>query len=549
MQIGDMNLCDFCFSPLDENGVCDKCNSDSQNDYGEVGLLLPGTNLLGKYIIGKALGRGGFGATYVAYSADLKKAVAVKEYFPINISYRTKGEEELKVISKEKLELFEQGANRFFEEAKTIAMFNSNPNIVSVYEFFHANGTVYYSMEYLKGTDLKKYIARKGGRLGEAETVEITLQLCNALNEIHNARVLHRDITPDNIFICDDGCVKLIDFGASKQVLSDLQAGFSAVLKQGFAPIEQYTKNGVQGVGTDIYALGATIYYMLTGTVPPDAVDREKNPEIQLNFNSVNSQFFVALISGCMRPNLEERYQSVLDLMDYLYSIRETFMLPDVSHNNILNYSNHQNGKQPKAKQKMSLPVFIISFGVAICIALISGIVWVINSIEQTDVPVIDDTSMVETQVSDDYLPGNVESVSNEETPKQPDNSSKQSGSSSNKGTANPPKVKPAEAKPAETKPAEQTPIIVRPAETKPAEAKPAETKPAETKPAGSKQVETKPAETKPAETKPAETKPAETKPSETKPADTKPAETKPAETNPVETKPAREDRNQSKEK
>ena len=205
MQIKDMNLCDFCFEPIEQGAICPKCGLSHETYQPDAGLLPPGTNLMGKYIVGKALGRGGFGATYMAYSSALGKAVAIKEYLPVSIAYRGKDEQHVAIISEDKADIFQKGSKRFFEEAKTISRFNKNENIVSVYEFFYANDTVYYSMEYLEGTDLKKYITAKGGKLSEAEVIGIAKNLCNALIVIHSTQTLHRDISPDNIFMCSNG--------------------------------------------------------------------------------------------------------------------------------------------------------------------------------------------------------------------------------------------------------------------------------------------------------------------------------------------------------
>ena len=147
MDYKGMSLCDFCFEPVVPGTVCAKCGLTHESYHAEAGLLMPGANLLGKYIIGRVLGRGGFGATYLAYSSERNKPVAIKEYFPTGIANRAKGEESVSIVSDDKKKVFDKGAKRFFEEAKTIARFNTNKHVVSVYEFFYANNTVYYSME------------------------------------------------------------------------------------------------------------------------------------------------------------------------------------------------------------------------------------------------------------------------------------------------------------------------------------------------------------------------------------------------------------------
>lgn len=319
MQFKDMNLCDFCFEPISPGSVCTKCGLTHEKYQAEAGLLMPGTNLLGKYIIGRVLGRGGFGATYLAYSSERNKVVAIKEYYPTGIANRAKGEEKISIVSADKRKVFEKGANRFFEEAKTMSRFNTNKNVVSVYEFFYANDTVYYSMEYLEGIDLKGYISKKGGKLSEAEAVTIMRCICDALVAVHSTQTLHRDISPDNIFICTNGDVKLIDFGAAKQVVSEhAEQNYSVVVKQGFAPAEQYNSKGRQGVWTDIYAVGASMYYAITGKVPTDAMDRVNNPDIVFDPGLNISPMFENIIKKCLQSKIEDRYQSAIELLGAL---------------------------------------------------------------------------------------------------------------------------------------------------------------------------------------------------------------------------------------
>lgn len=318
MEFKGMKLCDFCFAPIGEDNVCTKCGLTHENYHAEAGLLMPGANLLGKYIIGRVLGRGGFGATYLAYSSERDRVVAIKEYYPTGIATRAKNEEKISIISDDKRSIFEKGASRFFEEAKTMSRFNTNKNVVSVYEFFYANDTVYYSMEYLEGIDLKGYIAKKGGKLGEIEAIAIMKGVCDALVAVHSTQTLHRDISPDNIFICTNGAVKLIDFGAAKQVIGDAQQAYSIVVKQGFAPPEQYQRNGRQGVWTDIYAVGATMYYALTGLVPMDAMNRVEHPDIEFDPSLNISQYFKEIIVKCLQSKIDDRYQSALELLGAL---------------------------------------------------------------------------------------------------------------------------------------------------------------------------------------------------------------------------------------
>lgn len=329
MQVKGVNLCDFCFSPVEPGVVCPYCGQTHDTYRSEIGLLTPGTPLLGgKYVIGRVLGRGGFGVTYLAYSFEHNVPVAIKEYFPNGFATRAKGEVNISIVSDEKRETFGKGAKRFFEEAQTMARFNQNPNIVSVYEFFYDNGTVYYAMEYLDGIDLKGYIARNGGRISESEAIRIMKCICDALQAVHSTQTLHRDVAPDNIFMCNDGRIKLIDFGAAKQVIGNAQQVYSVVVKKGFAPLEQYNSTGHQGTWTDLYALGASIYYAVTGTFPPDAVSRTENPMIPFNPALGLSQGFINILGRCMEIPIYNRFQSALELRYALDHVYDSIPMP-----------------------------------------------------------------------------------------------------------------------------------------------------------------------------------------------------------------------------
>ena len=170
-------------------------------------------------------------------------------------------------------------------------------------------------MEFLDGIDLKQYVRQKGGKISESEAMYILSCLSDALMIVHSAEVLHRDISPDNIFICRDRNIKLIDFGAARQVLGEASKSLSVILKQGFAPLEQYQKHGKQGPWTDIYALGATIYYALTGQVVDDAMSRIEDASIDI---SGISPKLGKIIEKMLAVKISDRYQSVFELKNDL---------------------------------------------------------------------------------------------------------------------------------------------------------------------------------------------------------------------------------------
>ena len=312
LEINGKNLCEYCFSEIEENrDKCTHCSSEKNNS--KYPTALPeGTILAGRYVVGRVLGKGGFGITYLCYDTRENKTVAVKEYLPDHLTHRNTGETQVSTYSGETEEYFRTGAQKFFEEAKLVSNFNGNPNIISVYEFFYENNTTYFVMEYLDGVDLKTYIKQKGGKIPEGEALYIADKVIQALMIVHSTNILHRDISPDNIFICSDGKIKLIDFGAARQVMGEVSKSLSVVLKEGFAPIEQYQTRGKQGPWTDIYALGATLYYSLTGEVLDNAMTRMTD-DSQMHLESVSPKL-ADIITKMLEIKKEDRYQNAFEL-------------------------------------------------------------------------------------------------------------------------------------------------------------------------------------------------------------------------------------------
>ena len=275
MDYQNTRYCDKCFSQLQPEDVsCPVCGWDPSQPEPASSTLPTGTILLGKYAVGRVLGKGGFGVTYLAFDLLRAERVAIKEYMPDTLSYRMPGTTLISTYFGEKEQNFHLGAEKFYEEAHTLSRFSGNPNITRVQEFFYENNTAYFVMEYIQGSDLKAFIAQNGGRLSEHAVLALLWPLLGALEAVHAQGILHRDISPDNVFLTDGGVVKLLDFGSARQVLGEQSKSLSVVLKPGFAPVEQYQTHGRQGEWTDVYALAATAYYCLTGKVPESAMDR-----------------------------------------------------------------------------------------------------------------------------------------------------------------------------------------------------------------------------------------------------------------------------------
>ncbi len=320
IEIKGRKFCENCFSETAE-AVCSVCGYDSGSSADDPTLLAPRTVLLGKYVIGTVIGKGGFGVTYLAFDTASEKKVAIKEYFPYVAARRAVGSAAVTAASEDGRKAFELGAEKFYEEAKLISGFNGNPNIVEVYEYFYENDTVYLAMEYLYGQTLKEYI-RDVGILTAPQALYIAKSVGNALAAAHKSAVLHRDITPDNIILCSDGNVKLIDFGAARQVIAEYSQNFSVILKPGFAPPEQYKKKGNQGPWTDIYALGATLYFALTGDIPEDPMARfDDDDTFRDNQFGIDPELWSVILKATSLKN-EDRYKSAEEMLGNLNKIQ-----------------------------------------------------------------------------------------------------------------------------------------------------------------------------------------------------------------------------------
>ena len=276
------NLFDIVYSDKEESEVCPYCGYCEGTPPKELYHLYPGVGLYNnRYVIGTCIGFGGFGITYKAWDNVLETVVAVKEYYPTGLVQRVPGKPQVIIYTGESKEEYMQGLERFLDEAKNMAKFVDNPNIVHVDAFFEENNTAYLVMEYLPGMTLKSYLKSKGGRIGCEEVIPIADAVITALKEIHAGGIIHRDISPDNIMLCNDGRIKLLDFGAARFSDADQERTRSIILKPGFAPPEQYQAKSKQGQWTDIYALCATVYRAITGVLPDESVNRVIEDTVQ----------------------------------------------------------------------------------------------------------------------------------------------------------------------------------------------------------------------------------------------------------------------------
>ena len=279
--------------------------------------LAAGTVLSGKYLIGNAIGEGGFGITYLGFDQTLMLKVAVKEYFPTGYANRNNTvSNEVLLNYSGKEDLYKHGKDGFLSEARSIAAFSSESGVVDVRDYFTENNTAYIVMEYLEGVTLGSYVLDNGALLTD-RLLEMMLPLMRALEKMHRKNIIHRDIAPDNIMLLGNGGMKLTDFGAARYFSGEDNKSLSVVLKPGYAPYEQYSRKGVQGPWTDVYALCATIYRCITGTMPPDALDRVMGSELKKPSELgavIDPDTEAALMKG-LELYPKDRLQSVSELM------------------------------------------------------------------------------------------------------------------------------------------------------------------------------------------------------------------------------------------
>lgn len=282
--------------------------------------LKPGLVLQEKYLVGKVLGQGGFGITYLAWDLNLDLKLAIKEFYPVGLVTRIPGQNEVLAFSETMKNQYTFGLGRFLSEAKTLARFNEHPNIVSVRDFFRANSTAYMVMNYVEGVTLEEYLKQKGGKIDYDQALAIMMPVLDALKEVHQAGVMHRDISPDNLFIDTLGRVMLIDFGAARLELQQKNRSLSVIMKAGYSPEEQYRTRGEQGPWTDIYALAATFYRAITGVTPAESLDRlaEDILEPPSAFGVEIAREQEAVLLKALAVMSRDRYRSIEELQEAL---------------------------------------------------------------------------------------------------------------------------------------------------------------------------------------------------------------------------------------
>ena len=327
-----MKICFGCFEQYDDSfDICPHCGYAEGTEPELATYMRPGAILNERYVIGRALGHGGFSVTYLAWDALLLHKVAIKEYLPSEYATRRPGESRLTIFSGKEGEYFQFGKEKFLDEAKRLSAFQNEDGIVHVYDCFSANETAYLVMEYLDGITLSEYLKKETavspqGQIAPEKAISMLTPVMLSLQRVHDSGMIHRDIAPDNIMLLKDGGVRLIDFGAARHAVHDCGKSMTVIIKDGYSPEEQYNSHGVQGPAADVYALSATLYQMITGITPPGAIERgeylQKHKRDMLpppsKFNkAVTKTQDTAILNG-MALHTQDRTQSVAELYEEL---------------------------------------------------------------------------------------------------------------------------------------------------------------------------------------------------------------------------------------
>lgn len=312
-----------CMGCMTDKGmavICPECGFEESDRSASPVHLPPRTLLQARYRVGRVLGEGGFGITYLGWDETLALRVAIKEFLPHYLATRSADGVSVQVHQHEKMGEFAYGLEKFLEEARLLARFADHPGIVAVRDFFAAHRTGYLVMNYLDGMTFQKYLDSQGGRIAIDQAVRILTPVMDTLREIHETGLLHRDISPDNLFLPAGKPAKLIDFGAARTALGERSGSLSVIVKHGYAPEEQYRSRGQQGPWTDLYALGATFYCALAGERPPPAPDRLYQDLLlpPSALGAVLPRAAESILLKALAVRAEQRFQTVADFQTAL---------------------------------------------------------------------------------------------------------------------------------------------------------------------------------------------------------------------------------------
>lgn len=313
------NNCPSCFAPIKNGSFCAKCGYNFASEKVIYGALPAFTIVGNRYLLGRVLGRGGFGITYIALDLNSNRNCAIKEYMPSEHSGRSNNSLNIIPNNDEKsIKTYKHGREKFLLEAQTLQRLGKNPNVVDIWNYFPENNTAYLVMEYLNGTNMRQLIKSQNGKVDVKLAKEVFVTVASALMPIHRQGILHRDLSPENIIITNSGQIKLIDFGAARSYVSAQKSGLSILLKPGYAPPEQYDKHGDQGPWSDVYALCATFYNVISRKMPVDAQFRKRGQKLPTlsELGCAVTQTTSNVIAKGMELDINKRYKSFDQLLN-----------------------------------------------------------------------------------------------------------------------------------------------------------------------------------------------------------------------------------------
>ena len=357
--------------------VCPECGRPYGSVKAESFALKPGTILDGKYLVGEMLGQGGFGITYIGFDLLLEQKIAIKEYFPMSTGMVSREGRSTVVWSDAVMQKsgVEKGFDSFLKEARKMAKLRSIPSVVGVNSVFIQNETAYIVMDFIEGETLLKKLQREGP-MDYGTCISLMTPIMQALVEVHKHGIIHRDISPDNIMVQNDGRLILLDLGAAKDL--DIQGkdgnmqSSQMVAKQGFSPVEQYGRDGKIGSWTDVYAMAATIYYCCTGVLPPSATDRMIEDTLTCRPRLTKEQFDV--LAFCMSVLPQNRPQDMDALLQIVtHPVGSTQPVRDAPKTEPVRPET-RNLQPPKPDPGRPLPKWLIP-GIAAAVAVIALII------------------------------------------------------------------------------------------------------------------------------------------------------------------------------
>lgn len=310
--------CLNCMNEIEqESKFCKYCGKTAGECRVQPHYLPPNSLLRDRYLVGACIGEGGFGITYIGRDTVLDIKIAIKEFYPSGHVSRTSSVNlDVSVLENDFDEYLLEAKQKYLVEARVLAKFANDPGVVGVRDYFEENKTAYIIMDFVEGITLRQFVVRNGC-FDASDLITKMTPLLKTLDKIHREKIIHRDISPENIMITPTGELRLLDFGAAREVIENNSRSFSIILKPGYAPEEQYRRKGNQGPWTDIYAICATMYYCISGVIPDDSMERLFDDEVKSLSQIVPAcpTYLSDVIMMGMAVRVEDRYSNITALL------------------------------------------------------------------------------------------------------------------------------------------------------------------------------------------------------------------------------------------